>query len=117
MKTSTSVTGNAAKALYKGCIEDIAKSTAGNESVRDRQVKPTVRDGERFKQWFRANRAFCVSTSWYFSTREGVEVGPFDSKDEAESAIAELGAILSEISRPLAVLLAIDDFQCRWKAH
>jgi len=117
VKASTSVTGNAAKALYKGFIQDDAESTARNETDMDQQAKATVRDGERSKQWFRANRAFCVSTSWYFSTREGVQVGPFESKDETESAIVELCGILNEISDPLASVLAIHEFQCRWKSH
>ena len=35
----------------------------------------------------RANRFFAVSGEWYFSTREGAPMGPFDDRREAEQGL------------------------------
>jgi hypothetical protein len=35
----------------------------------------------------RANRFFSVSGEWYFSTREGAPMGPFDDRREAEQGL------------------------------
>jgi len=37
---------------------------------------------------FRSNRFFSVSGRWYFSTREGEDLGPFASRDDAETGLA-----------------------------
>ena len=37
---------------------------------------------------FRSNaRIYRVGNEWYFSTREGSEAGPFETRDEAEAAL------------------------------
>ena len=41
--------------------------------------------------YFRANRFHRSNCHWYFVTREGINVGPFDSKGRAET---ELGNYL-----------------------
>lgn len=38
---------------------------------------------------FRSNRFFSTGTSWYFSTREGTNEGPFASRLLAHDAIQE----------------------------
>lgn len=45
---------------------------------------PTHRDGEKEGTYFRSDRFLKVNNSFYFATREGVEIGPFKSKSEAE---------------------------------
>jgi len=35
----------------------------------------------------RANRFFCVAGDWYFNTREGAPMGPFDDRREAEQGL------------------------------
>jgi len=35
----------------------------------------------------RANRFFSVSGEWYFNTREGAPMGPFDDRREAEQGL------------------------------
>lgn len=35
----------------------------------------------------RRNRCFCVRDRWYASTREGNDLGPFESEDEALLAV------------------------------
>ncbi|ARN72776.1 DUF6316 family protein [Oceanicoccus sagamiensis] len=42
------------------------------------------RQGEKSAQHYRAERYFCISGEWFFSTREDLQVGPFQNKDEAE---------------------------------
>ena len=36
---------------------------------------------------FRSNRFFTSGTDWYFSTREGIDQGPFPSRISAHEAI------------------------------
>lgn len=36
---------------------------------------------------FRADRFYRSGGYWYFSTREGVDVGPFESKTQAETEL------------------------------
>jgi len=51
-------------------------------------VKPTATRQSRF---------FKKDDLWYFSTREGIDIGPFDSKEEAsEGASVYLDFISSE---------------------
>lgn len=38
---------------------------------------------------FRAQRLFSIGTDWYFSTREGIDQGPFESKEVAHAAIVK----------------------------
>lgn len=35
-------------------------------------------------------RIFKAGDEWFFTTREGVNMGPFDSKENAEKSISEL---------------------------
>ena len=41
------------------------------------------REGESLEAWLRSSRFYSLKDSWYFSTREGVEFGPFSSQNEA----------------------------------
>ena len=43
-----------------------------------------VRNGENTKTWYRSDRFMHVNDKWYFLTREQTQVGPFDSREEAE---------------------------------
>jgi len=40
------------------------------------------------KNFFKTDRTFLVNGQWYFSTREGNDLGPFESKQDAENEIA-----------------------------
>lgn len=49
---------------------------------------PACRSGEnKVPVTFRANRFFSSGTSWYFSTREGTNEGPFSSRILAHDGI------------------------------
>ncbi len=39
---------------------------------------------------FRAHRIHCINGNWYFLTREGGNVGPFATREEAEIYLSEL---------------------------
>jgi hypothetical protein len=47
-------------------------------------VKHVARGNERPKTWFRSERVFMTDGNWYCHTREGVDVGPYESQFEAE---------------------------------
>jgi len=46
-----------------------------------------VRAGERNSVHFRSDRFYQIDKEFYFSTREGIEIGPFGSKGEAASGL------------------------------
>ena len=35
----------------------------------------------------RKQRLYAIGSDWYFDTREGIEIGPFESRKEAENGI------------------------------
>lgn len=35
----------------------------------------------------RKQRLYAIGADWYFNTREGIEIGPFESRKEAENGI------------------------------
>jgi hypothetical protein len=45
------------------------------------------RDGEQFVLHSRSDRFFRIGTQWFFHTREGFDVGPFDEKNQAQLAL------------------------------
>jgi hypothetical protein len=55
-----------------------------------------VRTNEESKTWFRSERVFLSNGHWYFHTREGVDVGPYDTQFEAEIEAGMLKELLRE---------------------
>ena len=55
-----------------------------------------VRMNERPRTWFRSERVFLSDGKWYFHTREGVDVGPYESQFEAEIEAGMLKELLRE---------------------
>ena len=45
------------------------------------------RIGEPGKQYFRSDRFFCRDCQWFFTTREGSELGPFSSRGDAQGEL------------------------------
>lgn len=45
------------------------------------------RAGETSKKWFRSSRIYCVDGKWFFTTREGDNMGPFVSRHQAEKEV------------------------------
>lgn len=42
------------------------------------------RRDEAPKTWFRSDRIFMQDNGWFFHTREGVDIGPYESQFEAQ---------------------------------
>lgn len=55
-----------------------------------------VRSNEQPRTWFRSERVFLSNGQWYFHTREGVDVGPYDTQFEAEIEAGMLKELLRE---------------------
>lgn len=45
------------------------------------------RKGEDVNYPFRSQRIFTVGSEWYFTTREGKDVGPFKNKEDTEGEL------------------------------
>jgi hypothetical protein len=53
---------------------------------------------EALKTWFRSDRVFNSDGQWYFHTREGIEVGPYESQFDAELEAGLLKELLNSLS-------------------
>lgn len=49
----------------------------------------TPRAGEQGEIPERSGRFIQKEGYWYYTTREGVDIGPFDSRDDAETGVGE----------------------------
>jgi hypothetical protein len=47
------------------------------------------RDGELGAIPMRTDRFFAVNSAWYFATREGASIGPFESKPDAQRGLSD----------------------------
>lgn len=47
------------------------------------------RHGELGAVPMRADRFFAVNNAWYFATREGASIGPFETKNEAQQGLLD----------------------------
>ena len=55
-----------------------------------------ARQDESPRTWFRSDRVFLSDGKWFFHTREGVDVGPYESQFEAEIEAGMLKELLRE---------------------
>jgi hypothetical protein len=58
-----------------------------------------VRSTEPTRTWYRCDRVFASNGSWFFHTREGVDVGPYETQFEAEIEAGMLKELL--LGRPV----------------
>jgi hypothetical protein len=58
------------------------------------------RQGESPQHHARSERAVQVDDEWFISTREGVNIGPYATREDAEAAAAELTTMLGQVSDP-----------------
>lgn len=56
------------------------------------------RSGEAQAPKFRSNRVFRSNGQWYFHTREGVDIGPFETLGEANNEVGLLVRRMGELS-------------------
>ena len=61
----------------------------------------TLRKGESGIIPFRTGRFFNIETNWYFSTREGIDHGPFESKQQAEMSLSDFLDNVSGVEKKL----------------
>lgn len=57
--------------------------------------RPVVRSGEDERRHFRSDRVFKAEAAWYFTAREQMRVGPFETPDAAHEA---LGRYISSLA-------------------
>lgn len=55
----------------------------------EQQESVINRVGELGAVPIRTDRFFAVNTSWYFTTREGSDIGPFESKSQAKQGLCD----------------------------
>lgn len=55
-----------------------------------------ARADETPRTWFRSERVFLSNGKWFFHTREGVDLGPYESQFEAEVEAGMLKALLCD---------------------
>lgn len=68
------------------------------------------RRDERSKTWFRAERVFHTNGKWYFHTREGIDVGPYESQLDAEIEASMLKELIKNTQIRGESLSVLRDF-------
>lgn len=68
------------------------------------------RRNESGKTWFRSERVFNTNGRWYFHTREGVDVGPYESQLEAEIEAGMLKELIKNSQLDGEALTVLRDF-------
>jgi hypothetical protein len=53
------------------------------------QMMVDKRTGEGGAVPMRTDRFFAVNSAWYFATREGASIGPFDNKTDAQRGLSD----------------------------
>ena len=53
----------------------------------------------------RANRFYKLSDNWYFTTREGFSMGPYDSQEEAQAGTSDFITFVSKATPHVLKLL------------
>ncbi|MCZ6658586.1 MAG: DUF6316 family protein [Gammaproteobacteria bacterium] len=69
-----------------------------------------ARQNEKPRTWFRSERVFMSDETWFFHTREGVDVGPYPSQFEAEIEAGLLKELLREASPGATCMGVIREF-------
>ncbi len=54
----------------------------------------------------RCDRYFKLSNYWYFTTREGATLGPYDSKEQAQLAVADYIQFVTQTTPTMLKVLA-----------
>jgi hypothetical protein len=64
----------------------------------------------------RSDRIVLARGRWYVTTRERVDIGPYDTKEEAEIAAMHLAKALDGIEEPSVAVALINEFVRRRNA-
>ena len=69
------------------------------------------RSNEDPRVWFRSERVYMAADKeWFFQTREGIDVGPYESQFEAEIEAGLLKELLQACDSEEEVMQAIREF-------
>lgn len=69
------------------------------------------RGNEQARVWFRSERVFFAGgNQWYFQTREGIDVGPYETQSEAELEAGLLKELLQRCNDYACARSAIREF-------
>ncbi len=79
------------EAMLKEAMATAARDPWANPRERRENNQMRNRRGESGAVPFRSGRFFTVGDKWYFATREGEDVGPFDELHQARAALVEYG--------------------------
>ena len=73
----------------------------------------TYRRDEQPGRYLRSDRCLLRRGRWYIATREGIDVGPYESREAAERDIRLLVMMLDAVDDPAAARAFISEFQRR----
>jgi len=68
------------------------------------------RRGEPPEQHFRSDRVVMARGRWYVVTRERMDIGPFETREEAEAASQQLSVAIDGVDDPKVALALIQEF-------
>jgi hypothetical protein len=101
---------NVSRLIPKTGIGDAA---AGSEPP----PKEAVRRGEGYRNWYRSGRYFQADGAWFFSTREGIDVGPFETELEAKKHERRLVTLLERSQSAEEAFQIIHEYKYRPSAR
>lgn len=116
LKTDTDRMQFIRKVLHEEWESVGAGSHDGSEDEEIELAPPPpdpVRAGEPQRKWYRAERFFQVDSVWFFSTREGIDVGPFDSEATAKRHERCLVSLLIRTRTPEEAVQVIQEYKHR----
>ena len=82
-----------------------------SQVVRALGVFTNARRGEEPECHSRGDRVLPARGRWYIATREQIDLGPYDTKDEAGAVATLLAKVLKHVDDPRVVLAIIAKFQ------
>lgn len=85
----------------------------GTPPANARTAVQRVRSGEAPRFWFRSDRCFASEELWFFSTREGIDVGPYESRDAAARDARRLARLLRRAESAEQAVREIREFMAR----
>lgn len=96
----------------------IAKTGIGDPATSSEPPpKEAVRRGEGYRNWYRSGRYFQADGAWFFSTREGVDVGPFETEAEAKKHERRLVTLLQRTTSAEEAFQVIHEYKHRPSAR
>lgn len=107
-----------AERLLKEEWEHIKRESGGEAVLLTEEIdmalpEERVREGEPGRKWYRSERFYQIDDAWFLSTREGVNIGPYKSLEEARHAERRLIAKLVVARSAEEALEIIHDFKHR----